>query len=69
MKLGGHAQSLAVNLAFTGGVAADGGVGTKPRGMSAPGGGATRARKSFAISIMGTQWTSACVLTHSMKRS
>ena len=45
------------------------GAGAKPRGMTAPGGGATRARNSFAMSIIGTQCTSACVLTHSMKRS
>ena len=40
-----------------------------PVGMRAPAGGATRSRNSFAMSIMRTQCTSSCVLTHSMKRS
>ncbi len=50
-------------------VAAAAGGAVKPRGMRAPAGGATRARNSFAMSIMRTHWTSSCVFTHSMKRS
>ena len=41
----------------------------RPRGMTAPGAGATRVRNSSAMSIMRTHCTSAWVLIQSMKRS